>query len=135
MASAALLAACASAPRADPKLDADNAELARTHSVYRWKLVPGEDGAAVRTRIVIGEPAPSRADEATQRKIMASIAQAELTCGSAEAPKLVETRRVADQNDRVDEAWVVTRGAAQVAYLVTLDFGAEVDYFVKGRCE
>ena len=128
---AAALGACAAR---DPQLAADNAEQARIGSPYRYAMSPGPDGKPVRTRVVVGEPAPSRADRRVQGRILDSIAQSEQACGATAPGKLVETRTIRHDDSRVDEAWVVTRGDEQVAYLVTLELGEEVDFFVHGRC-
>ena len=81
-----------------------------------------------------GEPAPTLADATMQKKIMSSIAQGESTCGATDEPKLVETRRITQSDEKVEEAWVVTRGADRAAYRVTLVHGSQTDFFVSGRC-
>jgi hypothetical protein len=132
---ALLLVACAGGPQAGATLDADNAALARSGSPYRWQITRGADGAPVRSRVVIGEPAPTRAEEPMQRRILASIAQAEATCGASVPPELAETRAISHSEAQVEEAWVVKRGSARIAYLITLELGADADFFVRGRCD
>lgn len=130
-----MLAACAGGPQGDPTLEADNAALAKSGSAYRWQMTRGIDGATARSRVVIGQPAPTRAEERMQRRILASIAQAEATCGASAPPELVETRAVSHREEQVEEAWVVTRGSARIAYLITLELGTDPDFFVRGRCD
>jgi hypothetical protein len=132
---ALLLVACAGGPQASATLDADNAALAHSGSPYRWQMTRSADGAPVRRRVVIGEPAPTRAEEPMQRRILASIAQAEATCGATVPPQLLETRFIHHSDEQVEEAWVVTRGSARIAYLITLELGADADFFVHGRCD
>ncbi|MEL7476198.1 MAG: hypothetical protein AAGJ55_08200 [Cyanobacteria bacterium J06555_12] len=112
-----LLGACAS-QSASNAVNLMNQELIQSGSPYRWQTEQVSGGTAM-TKLLIGTPGNTAADEVLQRDIISQLAAVDAS-GVASSDRPKEIRIISRTDVAAEEVWVFDGGEKDLVFVIIL---------------